>query len=442
MRFIIFLVLVLMSSCMEEQTRPQHFKKANEKSSLAYENENSDKIEIAVFPNVDLAYKELIGEFQRENPDIKVEVKSRGFGDHHLMILEYLNANKKLPDILLVEAGFIDGLSPIFEDLYSEPYNAKELQDSFFQYKWKMVSKNENSIIAIPLDISPACVWYRVDVFNEKNVKIEDIKTIEDLYAVGKTLTYDKDNNGKIDHWLIPNVESIYEMILFSSQYRYFNKDGEADLNNPTAALAIQWAKEFRKAGYDANVKEWTMDWYDGLYKGKFAYNISGAWLGWHLENWIAPEAKGKFRVAGLPALNKKSKPMNFNKGGSFLAIPKKISPERKLLAWKIVKWLTTRKENQIFTYNKADTLPAFMPAWEDKIFEEGISYIGGQNPRPLWKEMALDIKESYVKVENFYARGFLYQALTDVLSDKKDVNEALEDAQKAFLRRLNQLKF
>lgn len=438
MRFIIFISLFLISSCIE-QTKPQHFRKANEISSLPSEKENYDKIEIAVFPNVDLAYKELIVEFQRENPDIKVEVKSRGFGDHHLMILEYLTANRKLPDILLVEAGFIDALSPIFENLYYEPYNAKEFQDYFFPYKWKMASKSESSIIAIPLDISPACVWYRVDVFDEKNVKIEDIKTIEDLYTAGNRLTYDKDNDGKIDHWLMANVENIYEMILFSSEYRYFNKDGEPDLNNPRVTLAIQWAKEFRKAGYDANVKEWSKEWYYGLYKGSFAYNISGAWLGWHLENWIAPEAKNKFRVAGLPALNKKSKPMNFNKGGSFLAIPKKISPERKLLAWKIVKWLTTRKENQILTYNKADTLPAFMPAWEDKIFEEGISYIGGQNPKPLWKEMALDIKESYVKPENYYARSFLYQAFNDVLSGKKEVNEALEDAQKAFLRKLNQ---
>lgn len=52
---------------------------------------------------------------------------------------------------------------------------------------------------------------------------------------------------------------------------------------------------------------------------------------------------------------------------------------------------------------------------------------------------MALDIKESYVKYENYYARNFLYQALNDVLSGKKEVNQALEDAQKALLKKLNQ---
>ncbi|MCX7820163.1 MAG: ABC transporter substrate-binding protein [Brevinematales bacterium] len=438
---ILILQVILLYSCVE-QTKPSYFKKADEKNNTLSQKEekNDNKIRISVFPNFDLAYKELVVEFEKENPDLKVEFSVLGFGEHHNMIINNIIKEKPLPDVILTEAAYIDSLSPIFENLYDEPYNAKEFKSLFFPYKWKMASKNENSIISIPIDISPACVWYRIDIFEERNVKIDTIQYLEDLYIAGKNLTFDKNGDGKIDHWLLPNAELIFEMILHSSDYRYFDKDGNPDLNNPTTALAIQWAKEFRKAGYDAKVNEWTMEWYKGLNDGLFAYTISGAWLGWHLQNWIAPDAKGKFRIAKLPALSKKSnKPMNFNKGGSFIGIHKNAPSEKKLAAWKLIKWLATRKESQIITYKKADALPAIISAWEDKIFDEGISYLGGQNPRPLWKEMSMDIKESYVDMRSFYAKKFLYQALIEVLYDKKDVNKALDDAQKNFVNKLNQ---
>ena len=53
----------------------------------------------------------------------------------------------------------------------------------------------------MPVDIAPGCVWYRKDVFDERKVNIDKIVDIEDLYAAGKKLTFDKDGDGKIDHW-------------------------------------------------------------------------------------------------------------------------------------------------------------------------------------------------------------------------------------------------
>ena len=83
-----------------------------------------------------------------------------------------------------------------------------------------------------------------------------------------------------------------------------------------------------------------------------------------------------------------------------------------------------------MIAYKEADAFPAYMPAWNDPIFDEGIEYIGGQKARQLWKKIALEIPEVYVNEKDPVANSILMQALSEVLEGKKNVDKALKDAQ------------
>jgi len=392
------------------------------------------KLVLAVFPSLDAAYNASLPEFNKKYPNIEVEVRALGYGDHHNMLVTALAAGKGLPDVTVVEIGFVAqlGAGGGFENLLEAPYNAGQFKKFFTPYKWAQGSLGPKNLFAMPVDIAPGCVWYRKDVFDERKVDINKIEDIEDLFAAGKKLTFDKNGDGKIDHWLLGGANYIFNMIFFSAPQRFFDKNGKPALNAPRIKLAVSWAKKFRDAGYDAKIGDWSNEWYAALKEGTISYTPSGAWLGGHLKSWIAPDAKGKFRVAELPKLNKKDKNrMKMSQGGSFLAIPKKIPNVNKAAGWELIKYLCTDKQAQLIAYDKADAFPAYMPAWDDPVFDQGIDYIGGQKARKLWKEIALQIPEVYINEKDSIANSILSQALSEVLEGKKDVDTALNDAQK-----------
>ena len=398
-----------------------------------YEGEKVE-LSLATFPPLDVAYNVTLQDFYKQFPNIKVEVKALGYGDHHNMLVTALAAGKGLPDVTVVEIGYVAqlGAGGGFENLLEEPYNAGVYKKDFTPYKWAQGSLGPRNLFAMPVDIAPGCVWYRKDVFDERKVDINKIADIEDLFKAGKTLTFDADGDGKVDHWLLGGANYIFNMIFFSAPQRYFDKNGKPALNAPRIKLAVSWAKKFRDAGLDAKIGDWSNEWYAALKDGTISYTPSGAWLGGHLKQWIAPDAKGKYRVAELPRLNKKDKkPMKMSQGGSFLSIPKKIDDSKKGAAWEVIRWFCTRIDAQLIAYDKADAFPAYMPAWKDKIFEEGIDYIGGQKARVLWRQIAMEIPEVYINEKDSIANSILSQALSEVLEGKKDVDTALADAQR-----------
>ena len=392
------------------------------------------KLSLAVFPSLDAAYNACLPDFNKQYPNISVEVKALGYGDHHNMLVTALAAGKGLPDVTVVEIGYVAqlGAGGGFENLLEEPYNAGVYKKDFTPYKWAQGSLGPKNLFAMPVDIAPGCVWYRKDVFDKRKVDINKIVDIEDLFKAGKTLTFDDNGDGKVDHWLLGGANYIFNMIFFSAPQRFFDKNGKPALTSPRIKAAVSWAKKFRDAGYDAKIGDWSNEWYAALKEGTISYTPSGAWLGGHLKQWIAPDAKGKYRVAELPKLSKKDKkPMKMSQGGSFLSIPKKIPNVNKAAAWEVIKWLCTRVDAQLISYDKADAFPAYMPAWKDKVFEEGVDYIGGQKARILWRQIAMEIPEVYVNEKDSIANSILSQALSEVLEGKKDVETALADAQK-----------
>ena len=333
-------------------------------------------------------------------------MKALGYGDHHNMLVTALAAGKGAPDVTAVDIGFVAqlGAGGGFENLMEEPYNAGQFKKDFTPFKWAQASVGPKVLFALPVDIAPGCAFYRKDTLDTRKVKIEDIKDMNDLFEAGKKLTYDSKGDGKIDHWFLGNASDVFTMVFMSSPQRYFDKDGKPALATERIKAAINWSKKFRDAGYYAKIGSWSNEWYAALKDGTMSYLPIGAWMGGHLKNWIAPDAKGKFRIAELPKLNKTDKGnMKMSNGGSFIAIPSQIADVNKAAGWELTKWLCLRVDSQLISFEKADAMPAYMPAWKDKVFNEGVEYFGGQKVRALWINIAKQIPEVYVNEKDSF---------------------------------------
>jgi len=65
-----------------------------------------EKIIVGVYPDLDTAYKALLGKFNAKYPNIEVEIKSLGYGDHHNNLVTTLAAGSGAPDVAAVEIGY------------------------------------------------------------------------------------------------------------------------------------------------------------------------------------------------------------------------------------------------------------------------------------------------------------------------------------------------
>ena len=384
-------------------------------------------IEVACYPSLDEGFRQILPDFYRAYPSIEVKLKVAGYGDHHNMLVTSVAAGEGVPDAAVIEIGYIaqfvaeGGLS----DLSQPPFRAKRFKKDIIPSFYSYATTDSARLIALPLESSPGCVYWRRDLFEDAGVNIEEIKTMDDLFTAAGRLTRDTDKDGKIDRWFTSNSRNIAWMILRSKQY-LFLEDYNITWDFNHMKEAFLWAQKFQQAGYAANIEPWSTDLYDGFRNGTVAYEPSGAWLGWHLKHWMAPNTAGKWGVARWPALNGNSKSMAGSWGGSFLAIPQ--ASIRKDDAWAFVKFACTNKQSQLKLYQISNAFPAYMPTWKESFFQEPIDFYAGQPARRLWIEIANEVPPLITSRIDNVVNAVVGSELEAVIQEGKDVDQALKD--------------
>lgn len=392
---------------------------------------------VAVFPDLDSAYAQCLPLFNKIYPDIEVIINSLGFDDHHTHVTTSIAAGTGAEDVVALEVGYIaqfvaeGGLT----DLAKAPYNAMDYSYGIVPYALKQATTTDGRLVAMPVDIAPGCAYYRRDVFAANNIDINDIKTLEDLFEAGKVITKDTDGDGRNDQWLLADATSIYNMIIHSSPELYFDEDGNCQVDSERFREAFTWAKRFHDAGLAGAIGAWSQEWFAGFQEGTVAYEPSGAWLGGHLESWMAPETAGKWGVAPWPALRKGEERMSGFWGGSFLAIPEQS--KNKDAAWKFVEFIATNRDSQIAAFKATNAFPSWMPAWDDPMFEEEMPFLAGQKARLLWVEIAKAVPGVVTHKYDAIANSIIAAELGMVLHENKDIDRALSDAKRQIERRI-----
>jgi multiple sugar transport system substrate-binding protein len=386
-------------------------------------------ITVAVYPDLDSVIKAILPAFNALYPDIAVKLEVAGYGDHHTKLLTALAAGKGVPDVAAVEIGYIAKFASEggLVDLSQPPYNGEAYRDLFVPYAWQQAHTTDGRLIGMPADIAPATMFWRRDVFAERGVSIDEIKTWEDYIEVGKKLTYDADGDGEIDHWLVDDAATV-AMILWGGHTHFFDENGNCIVDSERFVKAFTVAKRIRDAGLDARIPAWTNEWYEAFRRGTVATAVNGAWLLGHLKNWIAPKTAGLWGAAQLP------EGTFTQRGGTWYVIPQ--ASEHKDAAWKLVKFLTTNPDVQLRAFEITNAFPAVQAVWEAPIFEEPVPFLGGQPARLLWKEAVQRIVGVPTNPNDAIAMEIVSDALTQVLEEGRPIKEALAEAKQLIERR------
>ena len=236
----------------------------------------------------------------------------------------------------------------------------------------------------------------------------------------------------KTGNYLLANAVDIKDIYIRANlkdgEGIYFDKDHNILVNSPRFKEAFRLAKAARVAGIDAKVGAWSAEWTEGLKRGTISSQMMGAWLGGHLEDWIAPDASGLWRSSQLP--NKAFASW----GGSYYAIPVKAT--NKAEAWEFIKFMTTNKEIQLLGMKEVNAFPSLIAAQDDPFFEESLPYLGGQKARLEWKVSASKIPTVVMDRYDESARQIIADSLEQVLEHDADIDTVLAEAEKQIKRK------
>jgi multiple sugar transport system substrate-binding protein len=387
-------------------------------------------INVASFPDLDRGIKLAIPLYKKLHPNVEIKLTSLAYADHHTAMTTALATGANLPDVMAVDMGFIGKFAESggLEDLSKAPYNALQYRDKVARFTYPLAMSGQGVMTGMPVDIGPGALFYRKDLLDKAGVSEADLtKSWESYIESGKKL------KAATGAWLLASAVDIKDIYIRSDlkdgEGIYFDKSGKPTIDNARFRKAFELAKSARDAGIDGKIGAWSNEWSEGFKRDKIASQMMGAWLAGHLNNWLAPESKGKWRSAQLPGGAFGSW------GGSFYGIPKKTA--NKAAAWDFIKFLTTDKAMQIEAFRGFDAFPSLIEAQNDPFIDQPIEYLGGQKARQLWKVAASKIPAMDVDKFDPVAAEVVNAELENVLEKNKDIKAALADAQAAVAKRV-----
>lgn len=387
------------------------------------------EITVASFPNFNQVAEAAAPLFEEKFPNIKVKIISMAYGDHHNSMTTSLATGASLPDVMSVEASYIGRFAQSggLESLNEAPYNAGEFTEQITPFTLAQATSSNGALRAIPADIGPGALFYRQDTLEAAGVTKDELTKDWDSFIAAGIKVKEKTGN-----YLLANAVDIKDIYIRANlkdgEGIYFDKDHNILVNSPRFKEAFRLAKAARVAGIDAKVGAWSAEWTEGLKRGTISSQMMGAWLGGHLEDWIAPDATGLWRSSQLP--NKAFASW----GGSYYAIPVKAT--NKAEAWEFIKFMTTNKDIQLLGMKEVNAFPSLIAAQDDPFFEESLPYLGGQKARLEWKVSASKIPTVVMDRYDESARQIIADSLEQVLEHDADIDTVLAEAEKQIKRK------
>lgn len=402
-------------------------------AGLASASAQPQSLTVAAFPLVDVIAKDVLKGWAQAHPEVRTQVISRQYDDHHTAMTTALSTSGHLPDVIALESSYLGrfSLGLGLEDLSAPAFGAERFKDSFVHFAIETARNRQGAIVAMPTDIGPGSLFYRADLVAQAGLKEDDLtRSWDDYVEAGLQL------KARTGAYLIGDVRLLKDIVVRAGtppgEGQFFDNQQRAQVTSPRFVRAFELAQKVRRNGLDARVEVWFNDWAEMLKRGRLATELSGGWMAGQLANWVAPGTAGKWRVAQLPEKTYCSY------GGTYYAIPRRSAPERKQLAWQLIQELTLNRQRQLEAFKSQDAFPALLAAQEGPFFDQPVPFLGGQKARQLWREAAQHIPVVKMHKQQKFADEVVNAELDNVLEYGKPIPKALEDAQALLVHRAN----
>jgi multiple sugar transport system substrate-binding protein len=386
---------------------------------------------VHTWPGLDIGVKAVIPFWKQRHPDVEVQVLVREYGDHHTALTTALSTSGLLPDVTAVAADYVARFArgQGLQDLKAEPYRIDRLRSRLVPYAYDQAQTRNSGVVAMPVDIGPGTLLYRADILARAGVAEDALIASWDSYLQAGARI-----KAATGAYLVADVGQIANIVIRTGlqpgEGLFFDQNSRVLVTSSRFVRAFELARQARQQKLDARVSPWSNEWVEGFKRGTLATELSGAWLVGALSNWVAPQTRGLWRAAQLPAQ------AHVAYGGAFYAMPRLSDPSRKALAWEFIQLLTLDRARQLQAFKSYDAFPSLLETHDDPFFDEPLPFLGGQPARQLWRTAARRIGATPVHKQDGFASEVVATELEAVLNRGKDIGSALAGAQRLLERR------
>jgi lactose/L-arabinose transport system substrate-binding protein len=317
-----------------------------------------------------------------------------------------VDVGAKLPSTLATGVNVPDGsfiednnLGPINEHLYDITDWIQPYVNDLVTYKVRVNTWN-GKIKGIPYDVDPGLLYYRADILDQNGIKIEDIKTYDDLLTAAKTLKgknpnlkpiHIENDQGTIPLWI--------SMFLNQQGVSYLDEKGNLTLDNPEFRNVTTWLKAVVDAGVASRTALFSPDDIAADDKDVQIFVPYAIWYNYGIGN-LLKTSKGKWRATRLPAWKAGGSTAASMGGSSFVIPAKGKNPQ---LAWLFYEYMMLNPEgykaafgaNKIYATGIDTLLPSYKPAYSSQLMGNPAG-LGGQNLWELATSVAADIPQNF----------------------------------------------
>ncbi|MFG2631013.1 ABC transporter substrate-binding protein [Streptomyces sp. NPDC048473] len=377
------------------------------------------------------ALRGVVPSFERDNPDIKVDIQDVGNpAIWDKITVGLASGGKGLADVLHIGVDYLPGYLEKFPYGLADlsKLGADQYKDAFAQGLWPTVIGKDKAAHALPWEVNPLGLFYRQDYFEKAGVDPAGISSWDDLIAAGpKILSATGAQLLGLDKPGTTQDMDFFQNLMQLQGAFYFDHDGKVTLASPAAVQALTVIKRLNDGGLLADTAG-QGTWKRLVGEGKLATVPYPAWAVEYLATKF-PGQSGKWRVMQPPAAvpgGGRSTIVN----STYLAVS--ASSKRRRAAWRFIEYALTRPAeiNRMFT--SGGVFPALGAAYTDPRFSAPHPFYGGQRVLKSF----VDSLGSGSDATNFtgdYTRALKLasDAQSQVLLKDADPADALKDAAK-----------
>ncbi|HKG91786.1 MAG TPA: sugar ABC transporter substrate-binding protein [Gemmatimonadaceae bacterium] len=376
--------------------------------------------------------QELVKQFERENPGIKVRVQQIPWTAAHEKLLT-AHVGEATPDVAQLgntwvpEFAALDALEPLDGRVAGSTAVARE---DFFPGIWA-TNVVDGVTYGVPWYVDTRVLFYRTDLLARAGYRrmpeswdgwVEAMRKVKALGAGGSPAR-SYAILLPLDEWAQPVVMGVQagsELLRDGGRYGAFSQ--------PEFRRGFEFYVDLFRQGLAPTVANTQVaNLYQEFAAGTFALYITGPWNLGEFRNRLPAELQDKWATAPLPGPGGIERGFS-NAGGASLVVFR--GSAHKDAAWRLVEFLSA-PERELRFYQLTGDLPPRLTAWRDsalagdaraRAFYEQLQRAHPMPPVPEWESIAARVAQAAEQV----ARG---QRTTDdaLAALDRDVNEILE---------------